>query len=153
MPLTHITTCLLCDPTKPKKFAASSMPEVKPGEQPPEAIGKFIQALGSHLAKEHPQALASIQQMGAMFQALLLMKNFQTTDPGVHRAAELTRHFIYKLTQRAEFGDSDIKRFIHDTVGAEGEIGFDELCDFRDLLQENGKYAPKTPEPNRIVTA
>lgn len=152
MSLTHITTCLLCDPTKPKKFSAPSMPEVKPGEQPPEAIGKFIQALGVHLAKDHPQALASIQQMGAMFQALVLMRNFQTTDPGVHRAAELTRHFIHKMTQRAAFADSDIRRFIHDTVASEGEIGFDELCTFRDILQENGEYAPQVPEQSRIVT-
>lgn len=151
MSLTHITTCLLCDPAKPKKFVAQSMPELTPGEQPPEAIGKFIQALGAHLAKEHPQALASIQQMGAMFQALILMKNFQTTDPGVHRAADLTRHFIHKLTQRAPLSDDAAREFINDGTWVDED--WQKLFAFRDMLLEDGPFAPKAPEPSRIVTA
>lgn len=150
MSLTHITTCLLCDPTKPKKFSAPSMPEVKPGEQPPEAIGKFIQALGVHLAKDHPQALASIQQMGAMFQALILMRNFQTTDPGVHRAAELTRHFIHKMTQREPLSDDAVRAFINDGTWLEED--WQKVFAFRDMLLEDGPYAPQAPEQSRIVT-
>lgn len=101
MSLSHITTCLLCDPLKPKKFVAPSVPEVKAGEQPPESMKKFLQALGMHLNKAHPQAFAQIYQMGAMFQGMLLMKNFHSTDPGLASAAEQVRAFVHTITQEA----------------------------------------------------
>lgn len=156
MPLTHITTCTLCDPGKPQKFTSQAITPVKPGEKPAEDVVKFFSALGAHVQKKHPEALTSIEQIAAMLQAMILLKNFNTSDPGVHQGAEAVRQFIHRLTLPAHmlsnaWLDGVYRSMCEDSPT--GAIRFEEFQRLRDILLEEAQTEPGWHPPAEIVTA
>lgn len=165
MSLTHITKCLLCPIEKRARIVSDPMPQVKPGEQPPEAVGRYVQALTDHIRKKHPESYAQIYAMAQIMMALLVVKEFETTDPGVETAREQLRNFIHRMTRKNDVTETDIQvrlEHIDDSVTFFERDGkdaidkdriLDELRDFRDFLLEEGDYAPAVPEEARIVSA
>lgn len=145
MSLTHITTCLLCDPKAPKQFAAEG---VTPGLTQGESMGNLGRAMVRHLEQKHPEAYKPIAIQGLMFMALLSIPHYSSTDPGIGPMANLVRHFIHTVTRKNGATDSEL-----DNRFACGDAISRQLRDLRDYLLEEGEYAPKAPEPSRIVTA
>lgn len=165
MPLTHITKCLLCPAGKPARIVSDPMPQVKPGEQPPEAVGRYVQALTDHIRKKHPEAYAHIYAMAQIMMALLVVREFETTDPGVGTAREQLRNFIHRMTRKNDVTETDmlvrleriddaVRFFERDGKDAiDKDRILDELRNLRNFLLEEGEYQPAAPDEARIVTA
>jgi hypothetical protein len=154
MSLTHITHCLLCPPERPKKIIADQIPQVNPGEAPPEAVGRFVQTLSDHLQKKHPEAFQHAVAMAQVMMAHLIVCRFETTDPRVSRARDETRAFLHKLTRKNDEAELDLRMRL-EAFGfdpSDNQHGLLMLKDLRDFLLEEGEYAP-TSEPQTIVTA
>jgi hypothetical protein len=148
--LTHITKCTLCPPDKPVRIVADQIPQVKPGEQPPEAVGRYVQALSAHLQKKHPEAFQRALGIGQTLIAYLILQNFETTDPGVATGRNLTRAFVHRLTRKNDITEAEIQyRLAGLGVDGSNEHAQEfarEFRDIRDLLLEEGEYTPEAPE-------
>lgn len=145
MPLTHITTCTLCDPGKPQKFTSQAITMVKPGEPFPADAVKFFDAIGDHFKKKHPEALVEVEKIATMMLAMIVLKNFSTSDPGVHRSAENIREFIHRLTLAPHmlsnaWLDGVYRQMCEDSPT--GAIRFEEFQRLRDILLEEAQTAP-----------
>jgi hypothetical protein len=138
---------MLCPPEKPTRIRAREIPQVKPGEAPPAAVGKYVQALSDHLQKKHPEAFDRSLVIGQTLIAYLVLQHFETSDPGVIAGRNLTRAFIHRLTRRNDITESDL----HVRYEQMTELKFDEAMEkFRDLccyLLEEGEYAPQPAGP------
>lgn len=156
MPITHITTCMICPAEKPGKIVANEIPQIRPGEMPPAAVFEYMEALKTHLKKKHPEVFQQTLVIGQMLMDLLVVAKFQTSDPGVENARHLTRAFLHKLTRGNDADERDLQiraervNPLSSTVTA--AIIVLELRDLRDYLLEEGEYEPKVPEPAAIVT-
>jgi len=163
MSITHITKCLLCPPEKQVKIVADEIPQVRPGEQPPEAVGKYVNALSSHLQKRHPEAFQRSAALSQVLFACLVLQNFDTTDPGVETGRDQTRAFIHRLTRKNDLNETDLQIRYETICGMLDGLGIDgegtshpvieQLRDLRNFLLEEGEYAPAEPVTQKILVA
>lgn len=149
MSLTHITKCLLCPAEKTVRIVADQIPQMKPGEAPPEAVGKYVQALTAHLQKKHPEDFHRALTISQTLMAFLILANFETTDPGVGTGRDLTRAFIHKLTRINDVTESDLMMRYEKIDANFGTTERAEILaqfrDLRDFLLEEGEYQPRAP--------
>lgn len=124
------------------------------GGKPNQDVIDFVLRLYKHLEKKHPEQFnqlnASVQQwMG--FSAIAL---FHIQDPVLVMIQESVRAAIHRFTTKSYITDLEIQ----DRVAA---LGFTEneaeglntlLRDMRDILCEEGAYAPGPPVQKSIVT-
>ena len=155
----HITTCLLCAPEKPVRIKAQEIPRLEPGQPPPPAVGKYVQALASHVEKRHPEAYTNALVISQTLFAYMLLKSFETSDPGVANGRRMIRAFIHRLT-RADLDVSEIDLHaraeaygLDDQNTVDGPRVIDMLKDFRDYLLEEGEYAPAAPEAVAVTSS
>lgn len=142
MPLTHITTCTLCDPAKPQKFTSNAITPVKPGEPFPADAVKFFDVIGDHFKKKHPEATIATEQIAAMLFAMIVLKNFDASDPGVHQSAANIREFIHRLTLPAHMLSNAWLLGVYQSMcddSPTGTIRFEEFARLRDILLEEAQ--------------
>lgn len=138
----YITKCLICG----HEFQASAF-DIPIIGQPSERLITFAQALMKHLGKH-------AEQMGAFAGALqecsylLCVRHFEMQDPQLLRMAEYVRARAHRFTRKNEITNATI-----DDRLAQLPIPLDIIepltalfQDMRDILSEEGKYAPKPPE-------
>jgi hypothetical protein len=160
MPPTHITTCLLCPPENPARIKADKIPQVLPGEAPSPAVGRYVQALSTHLERKHPEAYDTALKLSQTFFAMLILQSFETSDPAVANGEELIRAFIHRMTRKNDVDERELQ------IRCE-ELGFEPserlhardakfdrsleiLRDLRDYLLEEGEYAVRAPEGEAV---
>lgn len=124
--------------------------------QPNKRVEQFTAALISHLDKKHPQ----VMMMGAAalqeYMRLLVFSQFQCEDPNLIATLEPIRASVAKFTRRVILTDKEIAAKVATLeLESEDEEGIGALLrDMRDLLQEQGRYAPQLqpPAPSPLVT-
>ena len=123
---------------------------------PNEKAQKVLTILGTHIATRHHEQFVAGGQLVADFQAFLVMSQFETQDPTIGARAETIRAGLQALTRKYMLSDQHIEQAIvaldsqnqlnTETVGA-------LIRQLRDVLTEQGQYAPKleTPQSTLVV--
>jgi hypothetical protein len=143
--LTYLTTCRECS----QQFKADPLDVPLIGEPPNAKTLRFVEALGKHIQKKHPQAGVFITSIGMQFQGYIITKCYETQDPGLLQIQEALRAHVFATT-RKNFITDDV---IRDRVAALGFTTEDGtpivslLIDMRDALTETGKYGPQQNQP------
>lgn len=157
------TTCILCR----KEFSAAGVDAYEPGKPIPPRTGRMIAALVKHLEAEHksiligaPSGMYEVLMAAAQefFAYLVIVRTFQSEDPNIALFADAARHSVHALTrarrpptneeieQRVSeiFGDfGAAKKITKEQAIAQTAIALVEL---RDVLTEQGKFAPGIPQ-------
>lgn len=122
--------------------------------QPDIRIVKMIAQMSEHLATNHPEKYEQGGRAAMDYVNFLILRTFEFQDPILLGLYENMRASLHRFTARNTIPDSVID-------GKIAELGFEEedadglralLRDMRDLLCEQGRYAPQT-EPSPLVTA
>jgi len=134
-----ISTCKLCKQT----FTASAF-DVEIIGQPNARLFSFMNGLTEHLRKRHPETTAAI----GMFSACIAAQQFELTDPNLLAMREKLRHQLHRMTRRTYLSDADIMERVSrlDFTDSQKDGLAYLLRDMRDVLCEEGGYAPKEPE-------
>ena len=147
----YTTKCLVPDCTK--EFTSSPFDVAILGK-PDAKVQKFGEALMKHLQERHPEVIRSFTGRLSEFSTLALASMYDCQDPVIQKMANQIRWSIQKFTQRAKITDADIDDRLS-RLGVSPDLheqlrGL--LQDMRDVLLEEGKYAPEMPEQSRIIT-
>jgi hypothetical protein len=138
-----LTTCRECG----QQFKANPLDVPIIGEQPNAKTLRFVEALGKHIQKHHPQAGMFITSIGMQFQGYVITKCYETQDPGLLEIQEQLRAHVYRMTRKNYITDAVILDIV-------ARLGFDEedgrpivaaFRDMRDALTETGKYKAQPP--------
>jgi len=135
---------------------------LKIGEQPPQRFMKYLAEINEHIAKQHPKEFELAFMLGAELQGMLVLANFDTSDPEVIDQRNYYRWKVHQATLAARIDDATILRKATEAVerifAAPSLTIRQDLVDAmaaqlraaRDLLEEPGKYVVSelTGEPN-----
>jgi hypothetical protein len=152
-PLKYLTKCRICN----VEFAKSPM-NIPIVGQPNQQVVEFVNALFNHLQQKHPKETAQIFGGIQEFTGLLVLSKFQYQDPQLRALGENVRAGIHRFTRRYNVTDEQIAEKVTEAarmldLSPEELAGFSALlCDTRDLLTEQGNFAPKPPEQKPLVT-
>lgn len=152
--LEYITRCRV--PGCNKEFVSSPL-DIPIIGRPNERVVKFVGALVEHIQKKHPQAMPNISAAVQEFTGFLVISMFEVADPKLQEMTEHVRASLAKLSRRFNISNEDIQdRVARMGLDPEEEDGLNTLLrDMRDLLTEQGSYAPKIQQPadKPLVTA
>lgn len=151
--LEYLTKCRV--PGCTKEFVSSPL-DIPIIGKPNERVVKFVTALMDHLGKKHPEVMMRVSNAIQEYMGFLVVSMFELNDPRLIEMRERIRAEIAVLSRRNNIPDSMID-------GKIAELGFDDtdaeglrilLRDMRDLLTEQGNYAPRngTPTEKPLVT-
>jgi hypothetical protein len=123
--------------------------------QPNQQVVEYVTKLIQHVQEKHPplgnRTLASTQE----FMGYLFTDYFKVNDPSVIQMREVIRAQLHKATRKNSITDAEIKDRLS-RLPIDGEL-FEKLegllQDMRDVLLEEGRYAPQLPEQKPLVTA
>ena len=139
--LDYTTRCRVPGCTKTFVSTALDVPIIG---QPDAKIVKFVTALMDHMQKKHPQEMTVISQLVQQFLGFIVVSQFEIADPKLLEMREAVRASMARMSRRFIISDADIldkvARLELDPDDEEG-IGI-LLRDMRDLLTEQGDYAP-----------
>jgi len=117
--------------------------------QPDPRIGKMIQEMAKHLEKHHPEQFEQGAKAVQQYMTFLFLSVFELQDPLLIQLYECIRAPLHQYSTRATIPDSVID-------GKIADLGFEDedaeglrtlLRDMRDLLTEQGDYAPQNNQP------
>ena len=151
--LKYITQCRICN----QQFAKSPL-DIPIIGQPNQQVVEFVNALFNHLQQKHPQDTAQIFGGIQEFTGLLVLSKFQYQDPQLRNLGESVRAGIHRFTTKYTLTDEQITAKVQEAarmleLETEELEGFAALLrDARDLLTEQGRYAPQQPEQKPLVT-
>jgi hypothetical protein len=118
--------------------------------QPGKQVVEFVTSLAGHISKHHPDQMKMASALVQEFMGLLVIAGFEIQDPTLQSMRERVRATAHRLTRKAYITNADIDDKI-------AELGFDLddsrnlkilLTDMRDMLCEEGSYAPVQNTPN-----
>ena len=117
--------------------------------QPNARIVEFVRALMEHLQKKHPQMMQNIAGAIQEYTGFLVVSLFEVNDPKLLEMREHIRATIAHVSRRFQISDADIQdRVARMELDSEDEEGLNVLLrDMRDLLTEQGRYAPQNGQP------
>jgi hypothetical protein len=144
--LEYITKCRVPGCTKEFVSTPFDIPIIG---QPNARVVKFIMALAEHLEKKHPQMIENIDGASKEYTGFLIVSLFEVNDPKLLEMRENIRATIAKVSRRFQISDADIQdRVARMELDSEDEEGLNVLLrDMRDLLTEQGGYAPQNGQP------
>jgi hypothetical protein len=152
--LDYTTRCRV--PGCTKTFVSSAL-EVPIIGQPDAKVVKFVTALMDHMQKKHPQEMNVVAQISQQFLGFIVISQFEIEDPKLLEMRESVRALMAKMSRRFLIPDADIKdRVARLELDPDDEEGVGTLLlDMRDLLTEQGRYAPLngTPANSPLVTS
>jgi len=149
--LEYITKCRVkgC-----KKRFVSDPFEIAIIGKPDDKLVKFVSALYEHMAKEHPDHMQNISGSIQQIMGYMVAASFEIQDPQLLAMQEAIRHQLHKVTRRINVTDEQIVERVEAT-GIDDEYNEDVIGliqDLRDLLTEDGRYAPQAPAEKPLVT-
>jgi|SRR5208283_6514 len=146
--LEYITKCRV--PGCTKEFVSTPL-DIPIIGQPNARVVKFIMALGEHVEKKHPQMMQNITGAIQEYTGFLVVSLFEVNDPKLLEMRENIRATIAKVSRRFQISDADIQdRVARIELDSEDEEGLNVLLrDMRDLLTEQGRYAPQNGQPTQ----
>jgi hypothetical protein len=123
--------------------------------QPQERIGKFVAALMNHMDSKHPEQMAKMKGSIEQYVGFVLGVAFEIEDPQLLQMREDVRAALHRFTRREFITDADIlDRVARIGLNPEEQEGvYTLLRDMRDILCEEGRYAPASLAPSPLVTA
>ena len=144
--LEYITKCRV--PGCNKEFVSTPL-DIPIIGQPNARVVKFVTALGEHIQKKHPQLMQNIAGAIQEYTGFLVVSLFEVNDPKLLEMRENIRATISKVSRRFQVSDADIQdRVARLELDPEQEEGLNILLrDMRDLLTEQGSYAPQNGQP------
>jgi hypothetical protein len=147
----YIAKCRFCGMTPPP------MPPFVPlvgGQIDPKIIA-FVQALQKHVEKKHPVEFAKMGQTIMQFTGYAAVSAFEIQDPVISGMQEAVRAALHKFTRRMWITDEEIQdrvaRLELETADLDAGVSL-LLRDMRDLLTEEGAYAPSQQAKPALVT-
>jgi hypothetical protein len=109
-----------------------------------------------HVQKKHPQAMMQISGSIQEFMGFLVVSMFQCEDPKLSQLQERVRASIAKVSRKLTITNEEIQdRVARLGLDPDEEEGLQTLLrDMRDLLTEQGNYAPQNgqPTPQPLIT-
>jgi hypothetical protein len=119
-------------------------------------VVKMIAQMSEHLATKHPDKWEQGAHAAVDYVNFLILRTFDLQDPVLQSLYESMRASLHRFTTRVTIPDSVIDGKIADLgFEAEDAEGLRLLLrDMRDLLTEQGSYAPPNgqPAPQPFVT-
>jgi hypothetical protein len=152
--LKYRTRCLV--PGCGQGFAKSPL-DVPIIGQPNQQVVEFVSALMRHIQQKHPELMAHISGTVQEVMGFLCVALFQIEDPALINIQERVRSQLHRVTRSKASIISDaqitdrLSRLPIDADLMEPLQGL--LQDMRDVLLEEGRYAPQLPEQKPLVTA
>ena len=114
-------------------------------------LARYIGELKNHIERHHPEWGMEV----GFFSAFLIAVGFRLEDPFLLQMAEGLRYALHRKTRRVHITDDQIDA----RVSRIEELGERErnavaalLKDMRDVICEQGQYAPQKPAPE-VVSA
>ena len=131
-----------------KQFLSSPM-DIPIIGQPNDRVVKFVTALMEHVSKKHPQAMQQIAGAVQEYMGFLIVTMFQCQDPQLSQLQERVRASIAKVSRKLTITNEEIQdRVARLGLDPDEEEGLQTLLrDMRDLLTEQGSYAPPNGQP------
>ena len=156
-PITYTTTCRLCGD---RLHTPAFVPLV--GKQVDPAVVQYVIRLQKHVQSRHPEHAQTVQNEIAQFTGYAILSAFVVQDPILVTMREAVRGALHKGTRRMFITDAQIDDRI-EALEADNHSDSDPpidlnllrilLRDMRDLLCEEGPYAPATePASKPLVT-
>ena len=140
----YTTRCKLC-----KKVFITDPFEPPVIGQPNDRFLRLADKMSEHLNDKHGEMVQ--RGIGAIIEygRLLTFSLFESTDPNILATLEPVRAAVHQFSTRYRISDEEIQdRVSRLEVDPEDEQGVAMLLmDMRDLLTEQGEYAPKTQTP------
>lgn len=145
--LEYITKCTA--PGCKKEFISSAL-DIPIIGQPNERVVKFVTALYDHMNSKHPEIMARIAQAIQEYMGFLVVGMFEVSDPKLLEMREHIRAQVAKVSRRFQISNADIQdRVARLELDPDEEEGLNTLLqDMRDLLTEQGRYAPQNGKPD-----
>ena len=102
---------------------------------------------------KHFQAWMDFQGRTALAQGTAIMNAYETSDPALLHMREVARLRLNAVTRKIYFTDADIlqavQQFNFDPEIQEGVVNL--ICQMRDGLLEQGKFAPTLEQPAKVT--
>lgn len=116
---------------------------------PNDSVVRFVTHLMEHVQIKHPQAMQQISGAIQEYMGFLVLSMFQCQDPRLAEMYEGVRASIHKVSTRLTISDDEIRdRIARLGLDPDQEEGLNTLLrDMRDLLTEQGRYAPQNGQP------
>lgn len=142
----YMTRCIV--PGCGKEFVSDAL-DIPIVGQPNERVVRFITGLMNHVQTKHPAAMVQIAGAMQEYMGFLVVSMFSAEDPAIVQMKESVRATIFRFARRMQITDADIQdRIARLELDPDEEEGLNILLrDMRDLLTEQGSYAPKVPTP------
>ena len=117
--------------------------------QPNARVVHFVTKLMEHVQQKHPAIMQQISGALQEYTGFLVLTMFQWQDPQLQKMHESVRASIHKVSTRFTISDDEIQdRIARLGLEPEQEEGLNTLLrDMRDLLTEQGRYAPQNGQP------
>ena len=148
-----ITSCKI--PGCAKRFVSSAL-DIPIIGQPNERVVKFVTALMDHLQAKHPDVMTRVSGAIQEYMGFIVVSLFELNDPKLLEMREQIRASLAQVSRRYQISNADIQdRVARLELDSDEEEGLNTLLrDMRDLLTEQGSYAPKngTPADKPLVT-
>jgi hypothetical protein len=147
----HSATCRAC-----AKFIEFPMLDVPIIGEPNAKAKAVLTKMGSHILTGHHDQFQAGLQLVQDFQGFLILSMFETTDPTLQTRAETVRAGMQAFTRKYTLSDAQLQETVV-KLDAAGQLTADNVLavmrELRDVLSEQGSYAPKleTPQPSLIV--
>lgn len=120
--------------------------------QPQRQAIDFVKGLSKHIEKKHAEQHQALMQWTPAFYSLMTLSWFECPDPAVSALQEQVRSTIHRMTRRNYITDEQIQQKISEVFGlaaddprADGMLTL--LTEFRDILCEEGRHAPRSAPP------
>jgi hypothetical protein len=152
--LVFITKCRLC----PKSYQAHGL--VVENNVPSTDTMKFIMKLNEHVSKAHPNEYTHCFLSGQQLHGLMVMSQFESSDPKFQAEIDSIRHQVHKQTRKYRVSDDKLRMKAHviaarlrDAPTTEPnlkpeDILLEALTEMRAILEEFPPFSPgNQPEP------
>ena len=120
---------------------------------PNDRLIRFVEMLIDHLQQKHPAQLQQISGAVQEYFGFLTLMGCECQDPHIAAYYERVRASIARASRRLTITDEEIQdRIARLGLDPEQEEGLQVLLrDMRDLLTEQGRYAPQNGQPRSLI--
>ena len=149
----YTTTCKLCR----RDVAESPSLDIPVIGDPGKRAGELMTVLLKHLLKYHAKELKAgsdfAKAVGRELPAFMIMHAFIHEDPSVGPRLESTRAPLFAMMRKNSMTDESIEYVVAGFGLDPGDATKvnEAMKSVRDACCEFGEFAPKTPEPPRII--
>lgn len=142
------TTCRICG----QVFRAAPL-DIPIIGQADRRLVQFVQALASHIQKEHPDTMNLVASNIQEVTGFLVLSTFRIEDPTLTARFQSMRYALQTVTRQNRVDDKTILDKLAGLGLSQPEIETVAplVKDLRDFLCEEGSYKPKTGSPKLVV--